>query len=367
MRASSREAQLNVIWRLARGVRNSRLVTGTMASLPWGGGIILRYHSVNDDPNWSGNYLQPSLVVHPDAFERQVVYLKHHYQVVPIGEIADSLLSGRSLNPRTVAITFDDGYVDNYQHAFRILKQHGVPGAFYITTGAVGDKTMLWTVRLRAVIRRTERKQISSRFLGDRTIDISTESNRDNVIKWLTGLVKRCGKNEADDLLAEIFDECGVDLSADEMRVMANWDELREMHSAGMTIGAHTISHYNLTTLTDKEAEAEIAGSRDHLERELGDRIEHFAYPNGRTSGHCDARIARVIAGVGLRSAVTSATGPVSLRYSVYGIPRLGVAIRHEDVRLMEAHMQYARLGRAKEESILSIAEARPEGRERTA
>ena len=362
MGARNPGTQMNVLWRSVRGVRNSRLIIGAIASLPWGGGVVLRYHSVNDDPAWVGNYMQSSLVIHPDVFEQQVAYLNRHYEVVPIGEIVDSMLSGRRLSPRTVSITFDDGYVDNYRHAFRILKQQGVPATFYITTGAVGDKTPLWTVRLRAAIRRTEQQQIVCRSLGDRSIDVSTEPRRDEAIKWLTGLVKHCGKNEADDLLAEVFDVCGDPLSGDGTRIMVNWDELREMHSAGMTIGAHTVSHYNLTTLTDREAEMEIAGSRDQLERELSGRVEHFAYPNGRTSAHCNTRIARLVAGVGLRSSVTSVTGPASHRYSVYGIPRLGIAIRDKDLRLMEAHMQYARIGRANTESIQSIATLRPEG-----
>jgi len=137
---------------------------------------------------------------------------------------------------------------------------------------------------------------------------------------------------------------------------MMSWDEIREMRRAGMTVGAHSVSHPNLPSLSDADLEREVRVSRETLARELGEPVEHFAYPNGRTNRHCDARVARAVAAAGYASAVTSVTGPVSGRWSPYAVPRLGVYGRHEDVARLSMDIQVTRLGRPSDQCIVRIA-----------
>ncbi len=336
-------------------MRDSAPVVSTLAAMPWGGAIVLRYHSVNDEPRWSGDYMQPSLTLPVDAFERQVAMLAERYRVVPIGEIASAIAEGGSPDPRSVAITFDDGYEDNYRCAYPVLRRHGVCAAFYVTTGCVNDERMLWTVRLRLAIRRTERNELACAALGNASVDLSSDGARERAIRFVTGLVKRCSRDQADALLHDVFDALDAPERGD-LRVLASWDELREMRNAGMTIGSHTVGHYNSTSLDDEELALELGGSKEALERELGLEEMHFAYPNGRTDAHCDSRTARLVREAGYSSAVTSVAGPASGRYSAFAIPRLGVPARFGDVRLLEAHLQYTRLGRPDGRSVVDVA-----------
>jgi peptidoglycan/xylan/chitin deacetylase (PgdA/CDA1 family) len=62
------------------------------------------------------------------------------------------------------------------------------------------------------------------------------------------------------------------------------WDEVREIRAAGMEIGAHTVSHARLTTLALDAAMREIQASRERIEAEISERVEHFAYPYGSVS-----------------------------------------------------------------------------------
>lgn len=344
-------------WRIGVRLRNSEPVVAALAAVPWGGAVILRYHSVNDDPRWGGDYMQPSLALPLDVFERQVAHLAENHRVVPVAEIASEIAAGRRPDPRAVAITFDDGYEDNYRCAFPILRKYGVPAAFYVTTACVADEELLWTVRLRYAMRRTVRTELICGALGASALDISTAAARDCAIRLVTGLVKRCSRGEADALLADVFDALDAP-ERTELRVMATWDELREMRDGGMTIGSHTVHHYNSTSIADEDLRSELTESKAIIERELGSGEIHFAYPNGRTDAHCDPRTAALVRDAGFASAVTSVTGPASPRYSAYAIPRLGVAVRDGDPRLFEAHMQYARLGRAQGQSIIAVAQA---------
>jgi peptidoglycan/xylan/chitin deacetylase (PgdA/CDA1 family) len=304
-------------------------------------------------------YLPPSIVVTPKAFEEHVRYLRRHFEIVPIGRIIELVANGRTPDHRWVALTFDDGYEDNYRVAFPILREHGATAAFYITTACVSDETILWGVRLRHAIWNTERTDLICPSLGHRPIDLSTEESRHRTTRWITGLVKSRGKTEADELLDEVFEECGVPVGQISRRIMMSWDEIREMRAAGMTIGAHTANHYNLTCLDDSDVTAEVEISKETIEAALGDRVDHFAYPNGRTDKHCDARVAGIVAKAGYESAVTSVNGPAGGRFSPYGVPRVGIATRRTGIAKFAADLQYTRLSRVVSPSIAEISAAR--------
>jgi peptidoglycan/xylan/chitin deacetylase (PgdA/CDA1 family) len=157
-------------------------------------------------------------------------------------------------------------------------------------------------------------------------------------------MVKRSGAAEADALLAEVIGACGAENARPDRRVIMDDREIREMHGAGMTIGAHTVSHYNLTCLEPDEVAREVRESRVFLEGVVGDSVEHMAYPDGRTGRHFDGGVARVAKEQGLRSAVTSIAGPASSAYSVFAIPRLGVVPSHSRLERLAYDMQYRRL-----------------------
>lgn len=343
-----------------RSVRNSGLVVRGVAGLHRVGGTILRYHSVSADESWAGEYVQKSLVVAPDIFARQVDFLAKRHRIVSVGKMVEQMRSRRGVDPRDVAITFDDGYEDNYRNAFSILKERGVTATFYVTTGTVADVRIPWTVALRRSIRLCDRPSVSLSFLGERSIDLSTDDKKEATIKMVTGIVKRCRLDEIESILAEVHEETGSRTDLRTRRIMMNWDEIREMHGAGMTIGAHTYSHYNLPSLDTSDVAHEVVASRRDIEEALQASVEHFAYPNGRTDCHCDARVAKLVAVAGFESAVTSLAGPVSHRFSEYCIPRLGIAPRHRDVARLAADIQYSRFRHQDQHVVDEITKVLP-------
>jgi peptidoglycan/xylan/chitin deacetylase (PgdA/CDA1 family) len=353
-----------VSWRgrLGAALARTDALIRALERLPGRGAVVLRYHSVNDDPVWMRECVQRSLVVPSGVFDAQVAYLVSRHRVVGIGEVVAAMRTGRSLDRRTVAITFDDGYEDNYRKAFPILKRHGAPAAFYVTTGSIGDARPLWTVELRRAVMRARKPALDLSFREAGPLDVSTDDARETAVRELAGRLKRCPAPEARAALAEVLAASGV-AGGQERRVMMSWDEIREMHRAGMTIGAHTGEHWNLPSLDDADLEKEVHGSRNALAVALDAPVEHFAYPNGRTDRHCDARVAGVVAAAGFVSAVTSVAGPASRRFSAYGIPRLGVYGRHDDVARLAVDILRARMSVPSDPRIAEIARAmRPRG-----
>jgi len=95
---------------------------------------IIMYHSVNpkSDP------LMKRLIVSPETFERQMRFLKrHHYNVLPL-ETLVQLIKEENVPPKAVAITFDDGYKDNYAYAFPVLKKYNLPATIFIIVNEAG-------------------------------------------------------------------------------------------------------------------------------------------------------------------------------------------------------------------------------------
>ena len=97
---------------------------------------ILMYHYIND-----GEPSRSRLGVSPKSFERQMRFLKEHkYNVLALDELVDLIKYKKSLPPNTIAITFDDGYLDNYTNAFPILKKYELPAAIFVVINMIGKR-----------------------------------------------------------------------------------------------------------------------------------------------------------------------------------------------------------------------------------
>lgn len=91
---------------------------------------IIMYHRVNNiDIN--------TMSVNVEMFSRQIEFLKKKYHVITLSQLLNDILEDKRIHPKSVAITFDDGYKDNYTNAFPILKQYGLPATFFITTSYI--------------------------------------------------------------------------------------------------------------------------------------------------------------------------------------------------------------------------------------
>lgn len=95
---------------------------------------IIMYHQILPKPKPSYK-----LAVSVKAFERQMQFLKnHHYNVLPLENLVDLIKGKKKIPPRTIAITLDDGYRDNYTYAFPILKKYNLPATIFIIVNEVG-------------------------------------------------------------------------------------------------------------------------------------------------------------------------------------------------------------------------------------
>jgi peptidoglycan/xylan/chitin deacetylase (PgdA/CDA1 family) len=289
--------------------------------------VILRYHSVSDWTEESSIYREHAIAVAPALFDRQMAFLAAHYRVVALGELVQCLAENRPFPERAVAITFDDGYRDNFVHALPTLRRYGLPATVYVTTGGVGNGWQFWQARMRAVLTRSSVPHIQVPGLG--VLDLSAPEERQRSMRRLSLLFKSLPLEDANAMLDAVGRECGVEEpvpGADTW--MMSWDEMREMVRCGVEVGAHTCSHPILTRQTSAAARDEIERSRRVLQEGLGTVPAHFAYPNGSGVINHDERTARLVREAGFLSAATSVNGPLRRDADRFRLHRVGVS-RH--------------------------------------
>ncbi len=200
---------------------------------------VLMYHNVDENSKTS------KLSVSPESFENQMKFLRmFRYNIISVNDIAGYLRKGKRPPFRTVAITFDDGRLNNYVHAFPIIKKYKIPCVVYISPGLVGQEGYM------------------------------------------------------------------------------SWDQIKEMHQAGVHFGSHTISHAWLPGLAPDAALTEIRESKHMIEEKLKTQIDMFSYCAG---GFTDG-IKRAVKNSGYRSAVATSPGKKYDSNDPYAIKRIRIS-----------------------------------------
>ena len=287
---------------------------------PSRGLAILRYHAVCGDEGHS--YADPGICVTPAGFERHVAYLASRYRVLPLPEAASYIRAGKTLPANAVAITFDDGYADNLPAA-RVLHKYGVNATFYITAGCLKGEAPFWPSEIRQLVARMTTPTIELEANGNRvSIRCGNAAERRLAIRALAKLFKSQTIPVRERLREQLRAAAG---GGDTVSYMLTWDELREMHRLGMTIGAHTVTHPNLPNAGLEAARTEIEGSRTRLERELAAPVTMFSYPNGGAERYMTRAVAQLVRDSGFEAASTSWNGFAGPASDVFALERVQV------------------------------------------
>lgn len=250
-------------------------------------------------------------------FDELVGWVAEWFNVLPLDEAVERLRRGQ-LPARAAAITFDDGYADNLLHATPILKKHGLTATFFIATGFLGGGVM-WNDIIIESIRTARNPEIDLGWLGLGVLSIaSIDEKRSAIEQVLRGIKHRPGA-ERDEAVESIRLICAGNVPRDLMLATA---QLRELREAGMSIGAHTVSHPILAQHPDAAARQEIADSRDFLEGLLKERVPLFAYPNGKLGRDYLPKHVEMARALGFAAAVSTNWGAGAKGSDLYQLPR---------------------------------------------
>ena len=296
------------VWsrRLAKTV-----VAGTVGPLlPGRAPVVLGYHRVVAQFEAECRDMMPSMIVSRSMLERQIDCLARHYRFVSVDDLDATATTRRSGRP-AAAVTFDDGYRGVYEHAFPLLRRKGIPAAVFVVTDLVNTTQPLlhdriyWLAsrllpRWRDAAAEAARRLTAVGVQGEDVHDIAAATVAP--MAFTRALITRLTYDELTRMADRLQADTAAPIRLPDDALTATWDMLREMRRAGMTIGSHTRRHVRLTNEDRAVQKREIAGSRERLERELGEPVVHFAYPDG----DFNSATVRLLASAGYRWAYTA-------------------------------------------------------------
>lgn len=271
---------------------------------------VLVYHRVLAAPD-------PLFPAQMDAarFAQHLDVLGEFFDVMPLPEAVARLRSGR-LPRRAACITFDDGYADNATVALPLLRERGMHATFFIAAGFI-DGGRMWNDTVIESVRRTPLAVLDATFAGIAELACTDMEQKRHAAEFLVGALKYLPIHERAELVNRIARDSRAQLPQD---LMMSSRQVRELHSAGMELGAHTVNHPILATLPAAAARAEIASGRDMLEGMAGGRAALFAYPNGKPGQDYLPEHVAMVQALGFDGAFTTAWGRDSA--DPYQLPR---------------------------------------------
>ncbi|HZY62559.1 MAG TPA: polysaccharide deacetylase family protein [Edaphobacter sp.] len=245
--------------------------------LPTGPGLVVfNHHRIGDldTCEYDRNLFSASV----EQFDYQLSYIKRHFPVLLPYQLAELRAKGKQLTRLHVMITFDDGYLDNYTLAFKLLKQHNIPAAFFLVSTFVGTAYVPWWDEIAYLVRHSPLSSLAMMTRWGSPVDL--KGNREGAVDIVLRTYKMQEKVTQAEFLRELRAEAQVALPTTERRFL-NWKEAEEMQTSGMEIGAHTHTHPFLSSLSFADQQTELCESKTILDQHLRRPVASLAYPNG--------------------------------------------------------------------------------------
>jgi peptidoglycan/xylan/chitin deacetylase (PgdA/CDA1 family) len=347
LRKSAKIIVANTLWHLGlykRALRNIRAP------------IILKYHRISSDAGSRGaaderaefhiGHYAASLKAHARLTLR-------HRRPITMDELAGHLRSGRALPDRAVALTFDDGYADNYEIAFPVLKQYGIPATFYVCPGVIDSQVGYWWDYVLFCFHYTQNKEIDLRdilrrekvqgYAGTPRFSLRNLPEKHFAADKVIKIFKQVPENSLPQLVGCL--RAALNILEERNRTpdhkLLSWSQVKEMSNGGMDIGSHTMTHPMLSRLTESQIREEFANANQRLFEVLHRPVTGLVYPSGDYNGTCG----KVANDCGLKYACTSDIGFVTPSSDVFSLKRIGltnagVAVSVREILLTWRHVR---------------------------
>lgn len=300
--------------------------------------LVLIYHKVGDgsagapDGTWRAGFERG---VSKHRFENHMRFIREVMHPIPLMELAERVRNGEQPPPGSIAVTFDDGYRDNFTRACPILMKHGIPATIFVATAFIESSEVFWWDRVYDLFRRTEEDRLDlarvaplaarMRDVPRTPLSLSTPRRRILSAEAVISLMESSSPDHLEDTLAAL--RAALHVTGREpasFEPMLTWSQIQEMSRLGISIESHTHSHPFLSSLSPERVEQELSTSRTILEQKTGRKVLGLAYPGGRAGMVTDTTLC-CARRVGYRYACVAEPGSVGLDSDPFAIRRVPV------------------------------------------
>ncbi len=270
---------------------------------------VLMYHKVNRK-----------------EFSSQMEYLKKNYNVISEKDAIDFYYKKKKLPKNSILITFDDGYLNNFEIAHPVLKDNSLPAIIFLATKFIGTKKMPWYDKVSYYINNTQKKKLS--FLG-KPYSLNTPEDRRRLIKKYYYHLVNSNEQETKKTIEELASQCDLKdidesgpLKINNDDLFMNWDQVNKIKDT-ITFGAHTHSHPILPNISLKRKKEEIKKSKGLIEKKIRKKCLSFCFPNG----DFDDETVKLLEEEGFKLSFTTLFGKNRPEDSPFKIKRISVNI----------------------------------------
>jgi peptidoglycan/xylan/chitin deacetylase (PgdA/CDA1 family) len=217
-----------------------------------------------------------------DNFEKYLEFFQENFRIIDLNELYSIIKIGEPIKERLALITFDDGYRDNYDVAYPILKRMAIPAIFFVTTSLIGSNVVPWWDEIAWHVRKLAGQTFKLNNWPD-PITLPTTIDAESIRRVLNRIKSFPAKIELQLQELRVFtdQEIPAELSNN---LFVQWEHLKELEQNGISIGAHSHTHRILSSLNREDLIFELTESKRLLENYLNKPIESLSYPVGGES-----------------------------------------------------------------------------------
>jgi peptidoglycan/xylan/chitin deacetylase (PgdA/CDA1 family) len=255
---------------------------------------IITYHNIVGADEKRRADTQPGMCVLANSFDKQMRYISRNFNIISIERLVAAICEGQDIPANTIAVTFDDGWRDNYTHAFPILKKYKIPAMIFLATDLIKTGKIPPFLEISMLLGKSDIWPAKAVNIFRQIID---KHNLTATIPRLNaGQLQLMARNPYHFMrtlmmleykhMHEIIDSMLRELHIDkaewcDIRWMMNVAEIREMAASGIEFGSHGESHDLMVLIELEQVTRELKQSKEYIEGLLGKKIDILAYPNG--------------------------------------------------------------------------------------
>lgn len=301
------------------------MYTGLLRAIAWwrlrNKLVILTYHRVLDRARRSLSHSTDGIVVSDSTFDHNLTQILRYFRLISIDELIDYVNGDQTFPSRSCLITFDDGWLDNYDIAFPIIAKHAAPVTIFIPVAYIDSARLFWQEELMMLLTALceSGDNADSEFLRE-LLPAETELTAESFRNFVTRL-KDVNFGTVEGVLENTRSRLKVRTESEHYNKYVSWNQILEMQRSSVSFGSHSVSHRRMTSLSETDCEAELVDSKRDLERRLERTIQSMAYPNG----DYNAKLKQQVANTGYKVAFTTRKGHMDHDTDFFAIPRINI------------------------------------------
>ena len=295
--------------------------------------LILMYHRILPLDDDRAKIEEPGMVVSPETFRLHLTTLKKYFNIIKLSDWIQLKHEGKPLPANACAITFDDGWADNYEFAFPILQEQNTPATIFLVAEMIGTKDMFWPERLARLVttiatnypQHWTNPELAWLQSNLEKYQFSKTPPNSEDISSLIASVKNHTDQELHDRISRAETLLQLDVSKYSPSLL-DWHQVEKMTDSGLIeIGSHTCRHIRLNEQTsDEQIKNEIVNSKEIIKQHTRCEINTFCFPNGDYSP-----LSLELVQQNYVAAVTTQTGWNTASTDHHLLQRIGV---HQDI-----------------------------------